>query len=79
MILEVIPGSLRPPTSNASSAEGPLAEDDDVLEIPIYVRAEWEADLHDADAAPANDKKRERESKELAYWCVVGVGRIADG
>jgi len=77
VILEVIPGSLRPQNSNASRAEDPSAEDEDVLEIPIYVRAEWEADLHDADTAPANDKKRERESKELAYWCVIGVGRIA--
>lgn len=83
VILEVVPGSLKPPpgilqTEPKKQEEGEeeLAEDDDILEIPIYVRAEWEAAPHDA--AGHVDPKGERESKEFAYWCVLGIGRIVE-
>ena len=90
VILEIVPGSLQAlPSFTANSKEGSmeeqegetLTEGDDVLEIPIYVRAEWEADAHDIaeGLSPSPEKKRERENKELAYWCVLGVGRIAIG
>jgi dynactin-4 len=84
VILEVIPGALKgvgnaivPVSDEERAKEDGMQEDDDVLEIPIFVRAEWEADpAHGAEHVPAGEKK-ERESKELAYWCVLGVGRIA--
>jgi dynactin-4 len=83
VILEVVPGALKGaknsivPVSEEQQREDVMREDDDVLEIPIFVRAEWEADpSHGADHAAGGEKK-ERESKELAYWCVLGVGRIA--
>ncbi|SMR53906.1 unnamed protein product [Zymoseptoria tritici ST99CH_3D1] len=85
VILEVVPGSLTQGRSSIvplsaeeqSAEEERLREDDDLLEIPIFVRAEWEAEVgHGSDHAPAGEKKQ-RESKELAYWCVLGVGRIA--
>lgn len=83
IILEVVPGGLQHqpsivPNSNSERVED-LAEDDDVLEIPVYVRAEWEADpsghepLHHGEKAKPN----ERVVKELAYWCVLGIGRIS--
>lgn len=61
---------------------GPLREDEDILEIPVFVRVEWEADVaqdEGAGLAAANNKdtKEEKEKRELAYWCVLGVGRIA--
>ncbi|KAL8763621.1 MAG: hypothetical protein Q9184_000621 [Pyrenodesmia sp. 2 TL-2023] len=45
-------------------------EDEDVLEIPVFVRVEWEAEVE--------EKGREggKEKRELAYWVVIGVGRI---
>ncbi|KAL9600560.1 MAG: hypothetical protein Q9219_003106 [cf. Caloplaca sp. 3 TL-2023] len=47
-------------------------EDEDVLEIPVFVRMEWEAE------AEAEEKGKEggKEKRELAYWVVLGVGRI---
>ena len=51
-------------------------EDDDVLEVPVYVRVEWTADAHvNADKSAENVPK---EPRELGYWCVLGLGRISD-
>ena len=52
-----------------------LDEDEDVLEIPMFVRMEWEADLEREGKHEAKSEKKEK--KELAYWTVVGVGRVA--
>lgn len=80
IILEVIPPFLRPdslPSKTAAGEEmdrGPLKEDEDVVEIPMFVRMEWEAG--EAEAQEAKDKDAP-ERRELAYWCVLGVGRIS--
>ncbi|KAI1074482.1 dynactin p62 family protein [Whalleya microplaca] len=56
----------------------PLKEDEDVLEIPMFVRLEWEGDVsHDQVGTTAGKEKDAREKKELAYWCVIGIGRIS--
>ena len=53
-----------------------LDEDEDVLEVPIYVRIEYDAEVGgDEPASAAAGKERER--RELAYWTVLGVGKIA--
>lgn len=51
-----------------------LEEDEDVLEIPMFVRMEWEADLEREGGDEARNEKKEK--RELAYWTVVGVGRV---
>lgn len=51
--------------------EAEVVEDEDVLEIPVFVRMEWEGE-----AAEGEGEKGGRERKELAYWAVVGVGRV---
>lgn len=76
VILEIVPGSLESPPSTTPNAEDERnavdeGEDDDVLEVPIYVRTEWNADVH-------ADKGGEKEPRELGYWCVLGVGRISE-
>ena len=59
----------------ANIAEGEdLAEDEDVLEIPMFVRMEWEADLEREGKDEARNEKKEK--RELAYWVAVGVGRV---
>lgn len=59
----------------ANIPEGPdLEEDEDVLEIPMFVRMEWEADLEREGRDEAKSEKKEK--RELAYWTVVGVGRV---
>ncbi|KAI9679741.1 MAG: hypothetical protein M1817_004755 [Caeruleum heppii] len=78
VVLEVVPGSQQ------SEADEEPGEDDDVLEIPVFVRVDWEVDAAmgsgteavsgDGEAAGAKDRK---ERRELAYWTVLGVGRVA--
>ena len=51
-----------------------LEEDEDVLEIPIFVRMEWDADLEREGKDEAKSEKKEK--RELAYWLVVGVGKV---
>lgn len=52
-------------------------EDEDLLEVPLYVRMEWETDApaDDAEMVPMAGDGKER--RELAYWIVVGVGKVA--
>ncbi|KAF3769540.1 regulated by circadian rhythms/ conidium formation [Cryphonectria parasitica EP155] len=85
IVVEVVPASLRLEKTNfsilARDAKGamdlrPLREDEDILEIPMYVRLEWETDDAAQDGAPAKDNKDGREKRELAYWCALGIGRI---
>lgn len=49
-------------------------EDADVLEVPVFVRMEWEGDVAGDEAGA---KGEGREKRELAYWVVIGVGRVA--
>lgn len=51
-----------------------VAEDEDVLEIPVFVRVEYEVEV--AGEEGGGEKER-MEKRELAYWCVIGVGRVA--
>lgn len=86
VVVEVVPASLRVDgpafmkTDEQQEDDGPLREDEDVLEIPVFIRVEWEADAAETEGgglATANKDKELREKRELAYWCVLGVGRIA--
>ncbi|KAG8414611.1 hypothetical protein J3459_014231 [Metarhizium acridum] len=83
IILEVVPASLRPEHQTLLAKDkdevddSPLKEDEDILEIPMFIRMEWEADAqHDIVTAHGKDKEA-KEKRELAYWCVLGVGRIS--
>lgn len=51
-------------------------EDEDLLEIPIFVRLEYEAES-EKDGGGGAGEKGGREKRELAYWVVIGVGRVA--
>ncbi|KAL2020018.1 hypothetical protein VTK56DRAFT_8921 [Thermocarpiscus australiensis] len=72
IVVEVVPASLR-----LEAGDAPLREDEDVLEIPMFVRVEWEAEAGgDVAGSVANREKEAKEKRELAYWCVLGLGRI---
>lgn len=87
VVVEVVPASLnldKGPEFMQADKSGkdysPLKEDEDLLEIPIFVRLDWETDAAQDDEsglAPASKDKELREKRELAYWCVLGIGRIA--
>ncbi|EAS32729.3 dynactin Arp1 p62 subunit RO2 [Coccidioides immitis RS] len=73
--MEVVPGSL------ADLGESGLTEDEDILEIPIFVRLEWEAEgvnegLNLSSKPGSKKTDVEMVKRELAYWTVLGVGRI---
>ncbi|RDA92054.1 hypothetical protein CP533_0976 [Ophiocordyceps camponoti-saundersi (nom. inval.)] len=80
IVLEVIPASPRGAKAAETKDEGEKSDDDDddVLEIPMFVRVEWEADAQHDMASSTDREKDAREKRELAYWSVLGVGRIAD-
>ncbi|KAI1173964.1 dynactin p62 family-domain-containing protein [Nemania sp. FL0916] len=89
IVVEVIPASLRiepPPALLRKEGDpepdlSPLREDEDILEIPMFVRLEWESDAaQDSVGATAVGRagdKDAKEKRELAYWCTIGVGRIS--
>jgi len=61
-------------TTGAIETPEEIEEDEDVLEIPMFVRIEYEAEPTGDDGGNADKGKKEK--RELAYWCVIGVGRI---
>jgi dynactin-4 len=75
VIVEIVPGRL-PPADE-------LAEDEDVLEVAVFVRAEYETE-----AAAGEDKAAAgvgpataggaggKETREVAFWSVLGAGMI---
>lgn len=76
VVVEVVAGSLR---DSKTGEKLELLEDEDVLEIPVFVRVEWEADAAGDEANVTRAKDGElREKRELAYWCVLGVGNIVE-
>ncbi|KAI1097281.1 hypothetical protein F4804DRAFT_328046 [Jackrogersella minutella] len=88
IVVEVIPASLRieePPAESRKEGDpepdlSPLKEDEDVVEIPMFVRLEWEGDISQDQVGmgtTAGKEKDQREKKELAYWCAIGIGRIS--
>lgn len=73
IVVEVVPASLSlDALALMKSAErdvdlGPLGEDEDVLEIPMFVRVEWDADPSNDDVGTAPGKDRDaKEKRELA-------------
>ncbi|KAK1992720.1 dynactin p62 family protein [Colletotrichum falcatum] len=80
IVLEVVPASLRLEQDAEGGGGGgdgdALREDEDVLEIPMFVRIEWETEAQGDVGTTAGRDKEAREKRELAYWCVLGVGRI---
>ncbi|KAF1985189.1 hypothetical protein K402DRAFT_413360 [Aulographum hederae CBS 113979] len=82
VIVEVVPNPTIDPSAKSRSSKGRGNEDDDVLEIPVFVRMEYEADAHGDGDARLDDstssarRRGEKEKLEEAFWCVFGVGRV---
>ncbi|KAI9876186.1 MAG: hypothetical protein M1830_007070 [Pleopsidium flavum] len=79
VVLEIATSSLHslskgPSTVGANDTPEELEEDEDVLEIPMFVRIEYETEPTGDEGG--NVDKGRKEKRELAYWGVVGVGRI---
>lgn len=89
VVMEVVPGTLPDSRSRGSKIEDPDDDDDEevdqkpakgideeVLEIPVFVRVEWEAEVAAEDAAASGAVKGTKENRELAFWTILGAGRI---
>lgn len=81
VIVEVVPGPL-PGSSGAGVGFGltdqseELGEDEDVLEIPVFVRIEYDTEVQGG-AEEKGEGKGGKETREVSFWCVLGIGRIA--
>ncbi|KAJ5887842.1 hypothetical protein N7495_007883 [Penicillium taxi] len=78
VVLEVVPGFL-PGSEEGEGAEvagdDTLRQDEDVLEIPVFVHMEWDAEAQ-LEQNVDKSSKDNMVSRELAYWMVLGVGQI---
>jgi dynactin-4 len=60
-----------------------VGEDEAILEVPIFVRMEWRAEFtRDPDYVRTmkelgREEEEGKEDRELAFWTVLGLGRIA--
>ncbi|KAB5515461.1 dynactin subunit 4 [Coniochaeta sp. 2T2.1] len=82
IVVEVVPAVLREAgLAGVGGKEGKpeeeLKEDEDVLEVPMFVRVEWEAEGTGEVGSAVGGGKEVKERRELAYWCVLGLGRIS--
>ncbi|KAI0476873.1 dynactin p62 family-domain-containing protein [Xylaria cf. heliscus] len=88
IVVEVVPASLRTELSSAPPGEeeegepepdlSPLKEDEDILEIPMFVRLEWESEASQDQVGTTTGREKDaKEKRELAYWCAIGIGRIS--
>ncbi|KKA27909.1 hypothetical protein TD95_005398 [Thielaviopsis punctulata] len=79
IVLEVIPSALDLKSLKWAKSQGedvddsPVREDEEIIEIPLFVRMEWETENQEE---TAGKEKAAKEKRELAYWSVLGVGRI---
>lgn len=74
--VNVSPSARRNEMSDNDEVDTPLREDEDVLEIPVFVRLEWTSE-NQMEQQVGKGQKPEMVRRELAYWMVLGVGRIA--
>lgn len=83
VVLEVVPGTLsvqqnQNPGTDGEVDDRPLQPDEDVLEIPVFVRMEWDSENQMESSTPiGKGQSSDLVKRELAYWIVLGIGRIA--
>ncbi|RHZ74474.1 hypothetical protein CDV55_108577 [Aspergillus turcosus] len=62
-------------SGQARDPRNQLQPDEDVLEIPVFVRMEWDSE-NQMEQAAGKGQNSDTVKRELAYWMVLGVGRI---
>ena len=79
VIVEVVPGLLPGSTGagvGLTERWEELGEDEDVREIPVFVRIEYDTEAQGG-AEEKVEGKGGKERREVTFWCVLGIGRIA--
>jgi dynactin 4 len=85
VVVEVVPPSLLIEGSEWLKSEemkrdsGGVRDGEEVVEIPVFVRVEWEGEAggEESGLGGGGKEKEVREKRELAYWCVLGLGKVA--
>ena len=75
VVIEVVPASI------VKSKDEDIEEDEDVIEVPIRVRLDWkitdeQALRNENVSKKGGDTEADNGSRELAYWMVVGIGKV---
>lgn len=76
IVIEVVPASM------VKHKDERMEEDEDVIEVPIRIRLEWqvtdESSLRDESTGKKDDDGEVDDgSRQISYWMVVGVGRVS--
>jgi dynactin 4 len=85
VVVEIVPPSLQVEGSEWLKSEemkrdsGGIRDGEEVVEIPVFVRVEWEGEVggEEGGLGGGGKDKEVREKRELAYWCVLGLGKVA--
>jgi dynactin-4 len=81
VVVEVVPPSLRIEGSEWLRSEelkadgSEIRDGEEVVEIPVFVRVEWEGEIGGEEGGGLGGGGKEK--RELAYWCVLGLGKVA--
>jgi len=86
VVVEVVPGILPgtvgylPPAGDEKGKGGELEPDEEACEIPIFVRLEYDAEAagDGGERSTALKTGEGKERREVAFWSVLGVGRITE-
>ena len=71
IVVEIVPASI------VKEKGEEVEEDEDVIEVPIRIRLEWKVTDEQALREKKGDQgEADDGTRELAYWMVVGVGRV---
>ena len=54
-----------------------LDVDEDVLEVPILVRIEYDTEVGGQEGATTGSGRERKEKREMTYWTILGLGKIA--
>ncbi|TID24234.1 putative dynactin arp1 p62 subunit ro2 [Venturia nashicola] len=80
VVVEVVPGILPIDEKAGKKVQDDLEPDEDACEIPIFVRLEYDAEAtgDGGERSTALKTGEGKEKREVAFWSVLGVGRITE-
>lgn len=80
VVVEVVPGTLPIIDKEGKKVQDDLEPDEEACEIPIFVRLEYDAEAagDGGERSTALKTGEGKEKREVAFWSVLGVGRITE-
>lgn len=78
VVIEIVPPllpELEDDDDDGPDGKGPVTETDQIVQIPVSVRVEYETDVEREGGLGVGGREH-KEKRENAYWAVLGLGRI---